>query len=64
MKKRQTDSLSFLLSKNLAYVEQNNSMLWTKDRTLFGSYFTELLNTVLKYSSCIIGLAVCSRWQG
>jgi hypothetical protein len=37
------------------------SMLWTKDRTLFSSYFTELLDTVLKYSSCTIGLAVRSR---
>jgi hypothetical protein len=37
--KRQTDNLSFLFSKNLAYAEQNNSMLWTKDRTLFSSYF-------------------------
>jgi hypothetical protein len=37
--KRQTDNLSFLFSKNLAYAEHNNSKLWTKDHALFSSYF-------------------------
>ena len=37
--KRQIDTLSLLFSKNLAYADQNNSMLWTKDYTLFSNYF-------------------------
>jgi hypothetical protein len=41
--KRQTDNLSFLFWKNLAYAEQNNSILWTKDHTLLWKYFTQNL---------------------
>jgi len=43
--KRQTDSLSFLISKNLANAEQNNSVLWTKDDALFYRYCRQNQNS-------------------
>jgi len=37
----------FFFSKNLAYAEHSNSMLWTKDNTFFIGYCKELLTKVV-----------------